>query len=43
MVRPAQFSEDVIRDLLAFGVDANDGFQTISANTMGTDCFYEGR
>nr|AAM51097.1 SD19372p [Drosophila melanogaster] len=43
VVRPAQFSEDVIRDLLAFGVDANDGFQTISANTMGTDCFYEGQ
>nr|XP_036675544.1 uridine phosphorylase 1-like isoform X3 [Drosophila suzukii] len=43
VVRPAQFSEDVIRNIMEYGADPNDGFQTISANTMGTDCFYEGQ
>ncbi|XP_017131849.1 uridine phosphorylase 1 [Drosophila elegans] len=43
VVRPAQFPEDVIKNILAYGADPNDGFQTISANTMGTDCFYEGQ
>ncbi|SPP81119.1 uridine phosphorylase 1 isoform X1 [Drosophila guanche] len=43
VVRPAQFPESVIKDILAYGVRPDDGFQIISANTMGTDCFYEGQ
>ncbi|XP_070073375.1 uridine phosphorylase 1 [Drosophila takahashii] len=43
VVRPAQFSVDVIKDIMEYGADPKDGFQTISANTMGTDCFYEGQ
>ncbi|KAH8242611.1 hypothetical protein KR032_000525 [Drosophila birchii] len=43
VVRPAKFSEEVIKDIMAYGVDAKDGFQTVSGNTMGTDCFYEGQ
>ncbi|KAH8295453.1 hypothetical protein KR018_011350, partial [Drosophila ironensis] len=43
VVRPAQFSSCVTTDLLKYGSHAEDGFQTISANTMGTDCFYEGQ
>ncbi|XP_034661332.1 uridine phosphorylase 1 [Drosophila subobscura] len=43
VVRPAQFPESVIKDILAYGGRADDGFQIISANTMGTDCFYEGQ
>ncbi|XP_017092691.2 uridine phosphorylase 1 [Drosophila bipectinata] len=43
VVRPAQFPESVIKDVLAYGSSADDGFQTISGNTMGTDCFYEGQ
>ncbi|KAH8381761.1 hypothetical protein KR009_000034 [Drosophila setifemur] len=43
VVRPAQFPESVIKDIMAYGASADDGFLTISANTMGTDCFYEGK
>ncbi|XP_017143442.1 uridine phosphorylase 1 isoform X2 [Drosophila miranda] len=43
VVRPAQFPESVIKEILAYGARADDGFQIISANTMGTDCFYEGQ
>ncbi|XP_022215997.2 uridine phosphorylase 1-like [Drosophila obscura] len=43
VVRPAQFTESVIKDILAYGARTDDGFQIISGNTMGTDCFYEGQ
>uniref|UniRef100_A0A6P4FGC4 Uridine phosphorylase 1 n=1 Tax=Drosophila rhopaloa TaxID=1041015 RepID=A0A6P4FGC4_DRORH len=43
VVRPAQFSADLIKDIMTYGADPNDTFQIISANTMGTDCFYEGQ
>ncbi|BFF92065.1 uridine phosphorylase 1 [Drosophila madeirensis] len=43
VVRPAQFPESVIKDILAYGGRPDDGFQIISGNTMGTDCFYEGQ
>ncbi|XP_017052692.1 uridine phosphorylase 1 [Drosophila ficusphila] len=43
VVRPAKFSEEVIKEIMAYGADPNDKFQIISANTMGTDCFYEGQ
>ncbi|XP_023166041.1 uridine phosphorylase 1 [Drosophila hydei] len=41
--RPASFPQDIIDDILKFGAQSNDGFAIISANTMSTDCFYEGQ
>ncbi|XP_062124142.1 uridine phosphorylase 1 [Drosophila sulfurigaster albostrigata] len=43
VVRPAYFPEQVIQDILKHGNRTEDGFDTIIANTMSTDCFYEGQ
>ncbi|KAH8414343.1 hypothetical protein KR215_003581, partial [Drosophila sulfurigaster] len=43
VVRPAYFPEQVIQDILKHGNRSEDGFDTIIANTMSTDCFYEGQ
>ncbi|KAH8310653.1 hypothetical protein KR044_002363, partial [Drosophila immigrans] len=43
VVRPAHFNEQVIQDVLKFARRSDDGFDTIMANTMSTDCFYEGQ
>ncbi|XP_060647042.1 uridine phosphorylase 1 [Drosophila nasuta] len=43
VVRPAYFPEQVIQDILNHGNRIEDGFDTIIANTMSTDCFYEGQ
>ncbi|KAM8704715.1 hypothetical protein ACLKA7_009209 [Drosophila subpalustris] len=43
VVRPASFPDDLIKDILAYGNQSGDTFETISANTMSTDCFYEGQ
>ncbi|KAH8388295.1 hypothetical protein KR093_003014 [Drosophila rubida] len=43
VVRPAQFPEQVIQDILRLSKRSDDGFDTIMANTMSSDCFYEGQ
>ncbi|EDV94503.1 uridine phosphorylase 1 [Drosophila grimshawi] len=43
VVRPASFHEQLIEDIVKYGTQADDGFETIKANTMSTDCFYEGQ
>lgn len=43
VVRPASFPDNLIQDILAYGNQSGDGFEIISANTMSTDCFYEGQ
>ncbi|XP_017849530.1 uridine phosphorylase 1 [Drosophila busckii] len=42
VVRPAHFHKDVMLAIVACG-QQSDGFDTINANTMSTDCFYEGQ
>lgn len=42
-MRPASFNDELIKDILAYGNQSGDSFETISANTMSTDCFYEGQ
>lgn len=43
VIRPANFPLELVQNILKWGAEAGDGFETISANTMGTDCFYEGK
>ena len=43
VVRPASFPDELIKDIVAHGNQSGDSFETISANTMSTDCFYEGK
>ncbi|XP_017868958.1 PREDICTED: uridine phosphorylase 1 [Drosophila arizonae] len=43
VVRPAFFAQDIVEGILGVGNQPNDGFKTIKANTMSTDCFYEGQ
>lgn len=43
VIRPASFPTEIIQSILSWGTLAGDRFETISANTMATDCFYEGK
>lgn len=43
VIRPASFQAEIIQNILSWGALAGDRFETISANTMATDCFYEGK
>ncbi|XP_064550165.1 uridine phosphorylase 1 [Drosophila montana] len=43
VVRPASFPDTLCQEILKYGAKSDDGFSTIIANTMSTDCFYEGQ
>ncbi|XP_002054235.2 uridine phosphorylase 1 [Drosophila virilis] len=43
VVRPASFPDTLCQEILKYGAKSDDGFNTIIANTMSTDCFYEGQ
>ncbi|KAH8406975.1 hypothetical protein KR222_002131, partial [Zaprionus bogoriensis] len=43
VIRPASFPTDIIDNILGLCKEAGFSFDIISANTMSTDCFYEGK